>query len=134
MAGTRTIQQTATICGATPADIYGVLMDSKKHSSLSGQKTTVSPKVCGGFTVGRDLEGTRLELVKNKRIKQTWRANNWPVGVYSKATFTLSKAPGGARIAFRQSGVPSRYEREIAAGWRSYYWQPLRARSAAAER
>src|SRR6185295_4316760 len=107
MAGSvRTIRQTATVWGATPRDIFEVLMDSKKHSALSGQKTTVSRKVGGKFKVGHDLEGAHLALTKNKHIEQTWRANNWPKVTYSKATFALAKVKGGTRISFRQSGVP----------------------------
>src|SRR5437867_3245317 len=103
----KTIRQTATVRGATPRDIFETLMDSKKHSALSGQKTTVSRKVGGAFKVGRDLEGTHLALTKDKRIVQTWRANNWPKGTYSRATFALTKVRGGTRIGFRQSGVPA---------------------------
>jgi activator of HSP90 ATPase len=126
MAGTRTIKQTALIRGATPKDIYATLMDGRRHGALSGQPTTVSPRVGGAFKVGHDLEGKHLKLVKDKRIVQTWRANNWPQGVYSKATFALVKAAGGTRITFRQTGVPSLYYKEISSGWKDYYWSPLR--------
>jgi activator of HSP90 ATPase len=132
MAGTRTIRQTALIRGATPADIYGTLMDGKRHGALSGQETTVSPREGGAFKVGHDLEGKHLKLVKDKRIVQTWRANNWPAGVYSKATFALAKAPGGTKITFTQTGVPSQFYGEIASGWRNYYWGPLRKQFAKA--
>lgn len=123
---TRTIKQTALIRGATPSDIYGTLMDSKRHGALSGQPAKVSSRVGGKWSVGHDLEGTHLTLVKDKKIVQTWRANNWPKGTYSKATFALSKAAGGTRITFTQTGVPSAGYRETNAGWRVYYWTPLR--------
>jgi len=132
MAGTRTIRQTAFIRGATPADIYGTLMDGKRHGALSGQQTTVSPREGGEFKVGHDLEGKHIKLVKDKKIVQTWRANNWPAGVYSKATFALAKAPGGTKITFTQTGVPSQYYGEISTGWRNYYWGPLRKQFAKA--
>ena len=122
----KTIRQTATIRGATPHDIYEILMDSKKHSKLSQQPTKVSRKVGGAFKVGHDLEGKQLALTKDKKIVQTWRANNWDKGVYSKATFRLVKAAGGTRITFVQTGVPSDKYGEISKGWRDYYWTPLR--------
>jgi uncharacterized protein YndB with AHSA1/START domain len=75
---TKTIRQTALVRGATPADIYATLMDGKRHGALFGQPTTVSPRVGGKWKVGHDLEGKHLKLVKDKRIVQTWRANNWP--------------------------------------------------------
>ena len=123
---TRTIKQTAVIKGATPADVYGTLMSSTKHGALSGQPAKVSTRVGGKWSVGHDLEGKHLKLTKDKRIVQTWRANGWPKGAYSKATFALSKAAGGTKITFTQTGVPSEAYKEISAGWRAYYWAPLR--------
>lgn len=122
----RTIRQTALIRGATPHDIYLTLMDSRRHTALSGQPAKVSPRVGGAWNVGHDLEGKHLALTKDRRIVQTWRANNWPAGVHSKATFALAKVAGGTRITFTQTGVPSEFYREIADGWRTYYWNPLR--------
>jgi activator of HSP90 ATPase len=123
---TRTIKQTALVRGATPADIYGTLMNGERHGALSGQPTKMSTRVGGKWNVGHDLEGKNVKLTKDKRIVQTWRANNWPKGVYSKATFALAKANGGTKITFTQTGVPSEFYKEISAGWRSYYWGPLR--------
>ena len=121
-----TIKQTAVIKGATPGDLYATLMDGKRHGALSGQPTKVSNRVGGTFKVGHDLEGKHLKLTKDKRIVQTWRANNWPKGVYSKATFAFAKAPGGAKITFTQTGVPAPYLKEITSGWKAYYWVPLK--------
>src|SRR5438034_9252496 len=123
---TRTIRQTALIRGAEPKDIYATLMDSSRHGALSGQPTTVSKRVGGTFKVGHDLEGKHLKLTKDKRIVQTWRANNWPKGTYSKATFALAKAGGGTRVTFTQTGVPDQFYGEISQGWRDYYWNRLR--------
>src|SRR5213592_1664886 len=122
----KTIRQTATISGATPHDIYETIMDSRKHTKLSRQPTTVSRRVGGAFKVGHDLEGKNLKLTKDRRIVQTWRANNWPKGTYSKATFALARAAGGTRVTFTQTGVPSQFYKEISSGWKAYYWEPLR--------
>ena len=122
----KTIRQTATIRGATPHDLYETIMDSKLHTALSRQPTTVSRRVGGAFKVGHDLEGKNLKLTKDRRIVQTWRANNWPKGTYSKATFAFARATGGTRVTFTQTGVPDQFYGEIAKGWREYYWSPLR--------
>ena len=121
----RTIKQTAVIKNATPADIYGTLMSSEKHGALSGQPAKVSTRVGGKWSVGHDLEGKHLKLTKDKRIVQSWRANNWPKGTYSKATFAVARAAGGTKITFTQTGVPSEFYRETSAGWKAYYWTPL---------
>ena len=122
----RTIHQPALIRGATPSDIYRTLMDSKRHGALSGQTAKVSPRVGGKWSVGHDLEGKHLTLVKDKKIVQSWRANIWAIGTYSKATFALSKAPTGTKITFTQTGVPSQFYPETNSGWRTYYWTPLK--------
>ena len=57
---------------------------------------------------------------------QSWRANSWAKGTYSKVTFALSRAATGTRITFTQTGVPSEAFKEISAGWKAYYWTPLR--------
>ena len=121
-----TIKQTALIKGATPQELYATIMDGERHGALSGQPTKMSPRVGGKWNVGHDLEGKNLRLTKGKRIVQTWRANNWPKGVYSKATFAFAKASGGAKITFTQTGVPSPYLKEISSGWKVYYWVPLK--------
>jgi activator of HSP90 ATPase len=126
------IKQTALIKGATPKDLYETLMSGKRHGALSGQPTKISSRVGGKWNVGHDLEGKHLKLTKDKRIVQTWRANNWPKGVYSKATFALAKAQGGAKITFSQTGVPAKYLKEISTGWKVYYWSPLKKQFAKA--
>jgi activator of HSP90 ATPase len=126
----KTIRQTATIRGATPHDIYETIMDSRKHTELSGSRTTVSRRVGGAFKVGRDLQGHNLRLVKDRKIVQSWRANDWPKGHYSRATFSFARAKDGTRITFYQSAVPDRHYRSISAGWREYYWLPLKHRFA----
>ena len=123
----RTIKQTALIRGATPHDVFETIMDAKRHSALvGGQPVKLSRRAGGAFSVGRDLEGRTLATTKDRRIVQSWRANNWPRGVYSKATFAFAKAPGGTKITFTQTGVPSVFYKEIATGWRDYYWTSLR--------
>src|SRR3989442_5537037 len=99
----------------------------KKHTRLSGSRTTMSRRVGGAFKVGRDLEGKNLKLSKDRKIVQAWRANDWPKVHYSRATFALARAKGGTRITFSQSGVPDRHYRSISSGWRGYYWEPLKA-------
>ena len=129
----RTIRQTALVRGATPHDIFETIMDAKRHSALvGGQAVRVSRREGGAWNVGHDLEGTTVSLTADRRIVQRWRANNWPKGVYSTATFALAKAPGGTRITFTQTGVPSEFFGEISSGWRSYYWKPLRRQFAKA--
>ena len=46
---TKTIQQTINF-DASPREVYALLMESKKHQSLSGEKATINNKVGGKFS------------------------------------------------------------------------------------
>ena len=48
---TKTLQQTITF-KASPQEVYDMLMDSKRHRSLSGEPAKISKKVGGKFTRG----------------------------------------------------------------------------------
>ncbi len=123
---TRTIKQTVTF-KAAPHDVYEALMDSKKHAKFTGDKATISRKVGGKFsTFDGYSEGTNLELKQDSKIVQTWRAGDWPDGLYSTATFSFKAIPSGTRLTFTQSGVPEKQYDDIAQGWRDYYWTPLK--------
>ncbi|HEY3246925.1 MAG TPA: SRPBCC family protein [bacterium] len=124
----KTIRQSVTV-KATPARIYGMLMDATQHARLTGGKATISRKVGGRFTAFDGYaEGVNLELRPGKKIVQSWRASDWPANHYSKATFALKKVPGGTRVEFTQTGVPNNQFASIKQGWIDYYWTPLKTR------
>jgi activator of HSP90 ATPase len=125
---TKTIRQSVTF-KASPQAIYEMLTDSRKHSKFTGEKASISRKIGGKFTAYAGyISGVNLDLVKDKRIVQSWRGNDWPEGHYSRVTFSLEKVKSGARLIFRQSGVPEVHYKDIHQGWRDYYWKPMRER------
>ena len=112
---------------AKPSAIYQALMNSKKHAAFTGAPAKIDARVGGKFTAwGPHLRGITVDLVRNKRIVQAWRAANWPAGHFSIATFTLKSARGGSVLVFTQTGIPSKYARSINGGWKSHYWQPFK--------
>ena len=123
---TKTIRQMATF-KASSHKVYETLMDSKKHSELTGSKASISRKVGGKFTVwDGDLEGTNLELIPDAKIVQSWRLSDWPAGHYSRATFSLKEIDGSTRLTFTQTGVPEESYQDVSQGWRDYYWEPMK--------
>jgi activator of HSP90 ATPase len=123
---TKIIKQSVTI-KAKPHDVYEALMDSKKHAKFTGEKAVISREVGGKFTAFDGYaEGVNLELVPDKKIVQSWRADDWPEGHYSKATFSFKEAAGGTQLTFTQSDVPEESAEDIAQGWRDYYWAPMK--------
>lgn len=122
----QSIKQTVEI-KASPHDIYETLMDSEKHSELTGDKAVISRKVGGKFTTfGGYAEGKNIELVPNKRIVQTWRANDWMKDDISTITLTLKPTKTGTFLEFIQTGVPEKFAEEIDRGWHDFYWKPMK--------
>src|SRR5262252_8605034 len=79
-------------------EVYEMIMDSKKHQSLSGEKAKISRKIGGPFTAwGGHLTGINLCLKPGERNVQAWRATGWPPDYHSAAIFELSKV--GTRMA-----------------------------------
>ena len=74
---TKTIQQTVRF-KAPPREVYELLMDSKKHQSLSGEKAIVSTQVPGKFAAWNGhITGFNLLLKPGAKIVQAWRATGW---------------------------------------------------------
>jgi activator of HSP90 ATPase len=122
----KTVKQTVTF-KASPHDVYEALMDPKKHAKFTDGKATISRKVGGKFSVFDGYaSGVNVELVPDKKIVQTWRADDWAEGVYSQATFVFFKAAAGTKLTFTQTGVPDDQYEDIARGWKDYYWTPMK--------
>ena len=122
---TRTVRQSVTF-KASPREVYEVLMDSRKHSKLTGDKAIISRKVGGKFTVGEYIQGVNLELVPNEKIVQSWRGSDWQEGHFSRAVFSLRAEGSVTRLTFTQTGVPEENYEEIRQGWHDYYWKPMK--------
>lgn len=74
--GTATIRHTTTFA-APPQEVYGIIMDSKKHESLSGEKASTSWEIGGAFIAwGDHIGGFNLVLQPGREIVQAWRAND----------------------------------------------------------
>jgi activator of HSP90 ATPase len=107
--------------------VYRALMDSWQHEAFTGAPAKIDPTVGGRFTAwGANLSGINVELVRDRRIVQAWRALDWPQGHYSIATFELKRAGKGTLLVFTQAGVPSKNLKDINAGWKTHYWQLLK--------
>jgi len=121
----RTIQQTVVLPG-TPSAVYRALVDPKVHAEFSGRPARSTGRPGGAFShYGGALEGFTIFLQKDRRMVLAWRANSWPIGHYSIVDVVLTRVPGGTRVEFTQSGVPTDAFASISSGWREHYWGPL---------
>jgi activator of HSP90 ATPase len=115
------------IFNASPHDVFELLMDSKKHSAFTGDNAVISRKVGGKFKAYGDyITGENLKIVDDKKIVQTWRASDWPDGIYSKVVFELVKSGKNTKLIFSQEGVPKENYAEIKQGWIEFYWDPIK--------
>ena len=89
----------------------------------------ISRKPGGAFSCyGGQLTGVTLETVKGKLTVQAWRAKGWPKDAWSIATFILAGTPGGkSKLVFTQAGVPRSALKGITQGWKSHYWDAMKA-------
>jgi activator of HSP90 ATPase len=127
----KNIKQKVTLDGK-PHDVFEILMDEKKHAELTGSPATVDRAV-GGWSLAYEgeLKALNLDVVKDKRIVQAWRSEGWKDGEWSIATFEFAPARGGkTTLTFTQTGVPDKHVKDIAEGWKLYYWGPMKTQLA----
>jgi activator of HSP90 ATPase len=124
---TRSLRQTVTFKGATPREVYDLLMLSRKHTSLSRERAVISRRVGGRFTAWNGhLTGFNLSLIPGEKIVQAWRATGWWPVHYSIATFRFERVAGGTKLTFTQIGIPpNRYSGHYR-GWIETYWTPMK--------
>jgi uncharacterized protein YndB with AHSA1/START domain len=123
----KTFTQTVRFA-APPQAVYDLLMVSRLHAAVTGEKAKISPKVDGAISAyGGYIEGRNVLLDPGKRIVQAWRAEDWPAGWYSTATWEFKAAPGGTAMNFHHSHVPDAEAAHIKKGWVDCYWEPMAA-------
>ena len=125
---TPAIQQSEEF-NASPAELFELYMDSKKHSAATGGPAKISRKVGGAFTAwGGELWGKNLVIVPKRMIVQTWRSSHFKKGdADSILVITFSKAASGGRVDLVHVGVPEQDHAGVSQGWPKYYWEPWRA-------
>jgi activator of HSP90 ATPase len=123
---TKTINQKVKF-NASPRQVYDMIMDSKKHESLSGLRAKISNKVGGAFMAwDKHISGINLALLPGKKIVQAWRATGWWPDHFSVVVFDIRKTKTGSTLHFTQIGIPpNRYSGHYR-GWIETYWTPMK--------
>jgi uncharacterized protein YndB with AHSA1/START domain len=124
----KTIKQRVKF-NAPTATVYDLLVDSKKHSAVTGRKATISRKIGGTFSVSEDdVSGINVDLVPGRRIVQAWRHRRFPEGIFSMVAVTLTPTTdGGTELVLTHRGVPKELIPEIELAWREQYWSRIKA-------
>jgi activator of HSP90 ATPase len=133
---TPVIEQSVTF-SATPAKLYGLFMDSAKHSAATGAPAKISGKVGGKWSAfGGMILGKNLVLIPNRMIVQTWRSSEWKkADPDSTLVVSFEKAAGGdTTVHLVHVGVPPYDHQGVTQGWVKYYWEPWKVYLAARKR
>jgi activator of HSP90 ATPase len=126
---TTTIKQTVTF-SASPEKVYELIMDQKKHSAFTGSEVIMSIMVNGSFVVFDGYcHGHNVELIKGKKIVQTWHfaEDGWPDNHFSTCTFLFEPAGNKTKLTFLQTDVPEHKAEALKEGWKEFYWEPMKA-------
>ena len=124
-----TIRQTATL-PAQPEEVYEALMDTHLHSRFTGRKADIDGRVGEPFMVYDGyIDGLNLALEPGRRIVQSWRAHeaDWPEDHYSQVSYRLERVGDKTRVELVHERVPAALAEDLRKGWKTYYWEPLKA-------
>jgi uncharacterized protein YndB with AHSA1/START domain len=113
---------------ARPERIYAAWLSSDEHTAFTGDKAVVEPFVGGkhsafdGYAVGQTVE-----LQPGRRIVQTWRAEDFPLGSPdSRVEVTLEETVGGTMLTILHTDIPSGQGASYRDGWVKFYLEPLK--------
>jgi len=120
--------------------VYAALTDAKQFDAVTrlsdamkmvaapnASATAISTEVGGAFTLfGGYITGLQIELVRNERLVQVWRAASWGPGDFSVVKFVLSDSGAGTQLTFDHRGFPPGRGAVLASGWFGHYWEPLK--------
>jgi activator of HSP90 ATPase len=132
------IHQEATF-EASCARVYTALTSTREFDALTrlsdavtlvtapdAKATAITDEVGAPFTLfGGYITGRNLDVVRDQRLVQAWRAGSWGAGEYSVVRFDLQAQGKGCRVVFDQRGFPISQGASLAYGWRAHYWEPL---------
>jgi activator of HSP90 ATPase len=121
----KTITQKIVFKNTTPAQLYNLYMDAKKHTEATGDKAKIKDKEGAAFSAGDGyMWGKNLRLIKNKLIVQTWTAADWEGKEESTFILHLEAKGKDAVLYMTHANLPDNHAKHINDGWRSYYWEP----------
>jgi activator of HSP90 ATPase len=111
---------------AAPSRVYQVLVDPKRFAEITGAPASGDSSEGAAFSAfGGHITGRHVELVRDQRVVQAWRAKTWPEGVYSIVRFELRPEGAGTRLVFDHEGFPEETREALSQGWQANYWDNI---------
>jgi len=122
----KSLHMVVRLADISPHDAFEMLMDSDKHAQFTGQEAKIGREINTEFSAyDGHITGSNIELQKDRRIVQKWRAKDWVEGHYSMVTILFRKVANGTKVTLTQSGVPADKFSFIWEGWYNFYWNKM---------
>jgi activator of HSP90 ATPase len=109
----------------TPAELFDIFLDAKRHSAIhGGARTKISKKEGKPFScLDGHVTGRNLAIIPDKMIVQSWRGDVWDEDDQdSILILSFSSIPGGAQIHLVHSHTPDQFTER----WDEVYWNPIK--------
>ncbi len=124
----KTVNQTYLI-HAPLHDVWDALVNPTHIVGWGAGPAVMDDQVGTKFSLwGGEVYGTNIEVLKEAKLVQEWYSSE--DGKWEKpsiATFTLEKVKRGVKLELVQTDVPEAAAASIAAGWKEFYFGPLKA-------
>lgn len=114
---------------ATADRVYAAWMDSAEHAKMTGGgKAAIVPDVGGEHSAWDGyISGRTLELEPGRRIVQSWRTTDFPLGAVDSRleVHLLDVDEGRCEVALIHSDIPEGQGAKYEEGWREHYLLPM---------
>lgn len=110
----------------SPSALYDIYMNAKKHSIATDAPAKISNKAGSKFSAHNGyINGENIQLVKNKLIVQTWRAEGWDKKNPDSIFVIHLEAKGKDTVLYAiHAGLPDKHFESINKGCHNHYWGP----------
>lgn len=121
--------EVSTEFAVSPKRLYEAWLDGSHHGAMTGAVASVEAWVGGQHTAWDGyIWGRILELEPYRRIVQTWRTSEFPLGsVDSRLEIQFEPTALGTRLVLRHTQLPDGQGEMYRVGWDESYFQPMRA-------
>jgi activator of HSP90 ATPase len=122
----KTIIQDVLFNNTTAKDLYELYTDAKKHSVATGAPAEITPTEGSNYSAHSGyITGKNLQLIPNKLIVQSWRAQSWSADDID-STFIIHLEQQGANVLLHavHANVPDNAYGDLDSGWIKMYWEP----------
>ena len=111
-----------------PKVLYEAWLDSEKHSEFSEKNVSIEKKVGSTFFAeGGIVEGKILEIIRNRKITQTWNSEEFPEGSEeTKVEISFEAVNDSTKMVIVHSNLPEGEGKKIRKEWRDKYFNKMK--------